>query len=305
VKSRGILFSTAHVILYRVVIPFSIRCGPLDNILRKSYKKLSRETFPVRGFVPPLLCDGLTIYFNPDRSSFTVRGLLEGTYERGTAALIRRMMHQSKTFIDLGANIGYFSLVAAQAMEMDGMIYSFEPDPDTYALLVRNIAANDFHNRIEAIPTAIADQKGTFTFHQYLSDAGSSSLILRELPIKDSIEVGVTTLDLWAEERGWPDIDFVKMDIEGAEISALRGMHEVSKRNDGLKLIIEFNAEALESASKNNEELFSILRSLGFAKFSVIKEHSMTSLGAEHDWKILVRRARWEPVNLFCEKQSK
>ena len=284
------------------MIPISIRNGPLDQLLRGIYKKASSDSIRVGGFLPPLHADELIIYFNPNRPSFTVRGLVMGTYERGTVKLIRRIMSQDMTLVDLGANIGYFSLIAAQAIVTNGKIYAFEPDPDTYAILERNIVVNGFQNLIEAMPAAIADQEGTFTFHQYANDAGSSSLILRELPIGNSIEVGVTTLDLWAQARSWPNIDIVKMDIEGAEVAALNGMQEISNRNKSLKLIVEFNAEALESASRGHEELFSVLRFLGFTKFSIINDRSLRLLSIERDWKRLFRRTRWEPVNLYCEK---
>jgi FkbM family methyltransferase len=266
------------------------------------YKRLASDTIPVGELHPPIHSEDLIIFFDPNRSSFTVRGLVTGTYERGTVALIRRIMGQDMTLVDLGANIGYFSLVAAQTMGGAGRVYSFEPDPDTYNILERNVTANGFDNVIEAISAAIADHEGTATFHQYVNDAGSSSLTLRELPIRDSIMVEVTTLDLWAEARGWPDIDIVKMDIEGAEVAALNGMREVSSKNEGLRLIIEFNAEALGSASSGHEELFASLRELGFKKLFVINDRSLKMFSLERGTKRLLRRARWEPVNLYCEK---
>jgi FkbM family methyltransferase len=225
-----------------------------------------------------------------------------GTYEAGTVTLIRDIMHQEMTMVDLGANVGYFSLIAAQAIAGRGKIYAFEPDPDTRDTLEKNIAVNNFHTVIEVLPAAISDREGTFSFHQYSNDAGSSSLILRELPVQESIEVSVTTLDIWASSRGWPKIDVIKMDIEGAEVAALAGMKGVSERNKALKLILEFNADALASASSGHEEFFRSLQSLGFNKLSVINDHGLRALRIDRNIKILVRRARWEPINLYCEK---
>ena len=284
------------------MIPVSIRSGPLDPILRGIYKRASRNDTGLRAFVSPLRSDGLVIHFNPDRSAFTVRGLVMGTYERGTVAVVRRLMGQGKTFVDLGANIGYFSLIAARAATAQGRVFAFEPDPDTFSILERNIVANDLQAPIEAMQLAIADQEGRSTFHQYSNDAGSSSLIRRELPIEDSIDVAVTTLDQWSKTRNWPKMDVVKMDIEGAEVAALMGMREVSERNRALKLLIEFNSAALKSASSNREEFFSVLRSLGFSRFSIINDRSLGPLRSERAWKRLFRRALWEPVNLLCEK---
>lgn len=301
-KPREILFKSAYVVLYKIVIPVSIRSGPFDSILRGIYRKISGSTFAVDGFAPPLSVDNLTIFFNPERPSYTVRGLLMGTYELGTVKLLRSIMGRDTTLVDLGANIGYFSLIAARGISGNGKVYAFEPDPDTFSILQKNIDANRFLKLIEAIPTAIADREGTSTFHQYVNDAGSSSLVRRELHVRESIEVHVTTLDLWAESLGWPKIDVIKMDIEGAEVAALSGMHEVSRRNENLKLILEFNADALTSASSNHEEFFAHLRSLGFTRLSVVDEHGLKEMNLERDRNRLVRRARWEPINIYCEK---
>jgi FkbM family methyltransferase len=302
VKPREFVFKSAHTVLYKVVIPISIRSGPFDAMLRGLYRKISASTFAVDGFTPPLHVDNLTVFFNPERPSYTVRGLLMGTYEVGTVALLRDIMTGDKTLVDLGANVGYFSLIAAQGISGNGRVFAFEPDPDTFCVLEKNISANNFEQRVAAIATAIADREGTSTFHQYVNDAGSSSLVRRELQVRESIEVHVTTLDVWAASQGWPKIDVIKMDIEGAEVAALAGMHEVSQRNEALKLILEFNADALASASSDHGAFFAALRNLGFTHFSVINEHGLKPISLEREKNRLVRRARWEPINIYCEK---
>jgi FkbM family methyltransferase len=79
------------------------------------------------------------------------------------------------TVVDIGANIGYYSLIAAEPIGTDGKVYAFEPDPDNYALLVRNVELNGYRN-VETVEKAVSSESGFVTLYIDRSNFGNRSL---------------------------------------------------------------------------------------------------------------------------------
>jgi hypothetical protein len=111
-----------------------------------------------------------------------------------------------------------------------------------------------------------------------------------------------TTLDEFFDSRGWPPIDIIKMDIEGAEKFALLGMKELVRRNPRLKLIMEFELRSISAAGETPLSLVETLLELGFGKFSMLDGSKASSLNLPRDLGRLIRNARRHLyVNLLCE----
>lgn len=299
---RRVLFRSLHRAVYGVVIPALSRSGPFEPTAHRLYRLATQRPPRIDGLPCPLTVDGLSIWYGQDRPSFTVRGLAMGTYERATAALVRTTLRERMTVLDLGAHIGYYSVLSASLVGPGGAVWSFEPDPENRAMLERNIVANGLGDRIHVVPQAVGAAPGYARLYQSRTDAGSSSLMARESTGAGAVRVSVTTLDGWAESQGWPSVDVVKMDIEGAEPAALEGMTELSRRNPGLVMVVEFNAEALEAGGVPPEEFFSALRDRGFTRTAVIGERGLRPVRGDAEIRALSRTSRWVPVNLFCQR---
>lgn len=201
----------------------------------------------------------------------SARSYATHSYEPAVTTLFRRIVGKGATVVDLGANVGYYTLLASQLTGPSGQVYAFEPVPSNYAYLVRNISANGCLN-VRGVGKAVSNRMGTASF--ILDDWGAEGSLSATEPADDagSIAVQTVTLDDFFAHEGWPSVDLVKMDIEGAESAALDGMRELSLRNPALQLIMESNPGALRRAGGTVEALGTALQRLGFSHGYVIEQ---------------------------------
>jgi FkbM family methyltransferase len=206
------------------------------------------------------------------------------------------------TVVDVGAHVGYFSLLAARQVGPTGKVFSFEPDPINFELLERNINLNGYTN-ITAVNAAVADAVGSRTLFQTTLDSGRHSTYHHGLPESGSVEVDTWTLDAFIETKDWPVIDLVKVDVEGAEVDVLNGMAGLCERMPNIRLIIEFNPALLESAGVESFAFLERLASLGFNVTCINEQQGVIPL-EEPSIKDLVTGLLRDgsSVNLYCSK---
>jgi FkbM family methyltransferase len=231
----------------------------------------------------------------------TVRNLLSMFFEPETTRVFLDLLKPGQTFVDVGAHIGYYTLLAARLVGPDGRVYAFEPAPANLALLMKNIHANGYSDRVTVIPKAVRDEPRRVKL--FLNpDDGCTNSVFTILPASgESVDVEATTLDEVFEKAGWPAIHTMKMDIEGSETAALEGMRGVSVRNPKLSLIIEFCPKNLLAANVTSEEFFDALRMLGFVSISVIAR-SLVPVESPAEILRVAPKAGRSYVNLLCEK---
>jgi FkbM family methyltransferase len=138
-------------------------------------------------------------------------------------------------------------LLAARRVGPEGKVYAFEPEPANYSLLVKNAASNGYEN-IVAVRKAVPNRVGSLTLYLTSLDNGRHSTYRHPLAQSGSEVVETTTLDAFLESEGWPRVDLVKVDVEGAEMDVLAGMEQILQRSDQLQLIVELNPCLLRDA---------------------------------------------------------
>jgi FkbM family methyltransferase len=235
-------------------------------------------------------------------SSCYYPAFLTGSYEAGTTYVFSKVIHRGMTVVDLGAGVGYYTLLAAKAVGTQGTVYAFEPDPVNYSFLLRNVKVNGYHN-VVAQQKAVSNTIGYVKL--FLDDRYSGhSLYFRNGLSKRALTVETTTLDAFFKEKGWPRVDVVKMDIEGAEKFALEGMQKLSERNETLKLFIEFAPPCQRAAGVKDEDFFTTLLTLGFGRILAIKDDPVQLMRVKipEDIPRLRSMAGSSCINLFCEK---
>lgn len=217
---------------------------------------------------------------------------LKGVYEPATTAVFRETLKPGMTVVDVGANVGYYTLLAAGLVGEKGRVYAFEPEPENYALLVKNVQANGYRN-VVCLRQAVSDQSGQVPFFlSWGSEAHSLSADIASS--RRSIQVEATSLDEFFRKEGWPPVGLIKMDIEGAESLALDGMKELIKRSKNLRLITEYSQETTRLARVAPSSIPGRLQGMGF-KVRVIDE--VNWLQPRHMFKILPHYQ-----NLLCER---
>jgi FkbM family methyltransferase len=186
-----------------------------------------------------------------------------GVIERECTRLIEREVHfePGDVLVDAGANVGWYALVLDR-LAPDGVdIYAFEPDPSNYELLEFNIALNDAA-RIHPVRSALAETPGSHTLYLYSQkNRGRHSM----LPINDGQRIGVHSVSLdefWQREdltRRRPG--FIKMDIEGYELFALRGARNTLIRCPAV--LIEYSPNYMVKAGVHPSDLYDVLAGAG------------------------------------------
>jgi FkbM family methyltransferase len=204
------------------------------------------------------------------------------------------------SFVDVGAHIGYFTVLAARSVGPGGKGWSFEAMPQSHSLLARNLCENGVSGVVEAIPKAVTDRVGYARVYPHRIYLSRSSLYVNDdMKIEEGILVETTSLDVFFEERGWPGVDLIKMDIEGSELKAIKGMRELVGRNRNVRLIVEFNPSTMGAAGVEAMEFIALLGDIGFRRLVALGCSKELRFPEDLDW--LQEYARTSDGNLLCE----
>lgn len=233
--------------------------------------------------------------------SENLQAMVFETYEEDTVGLFRKICRPGMGVVDVGANIGLYTLLAAEQVGSEGIVYAFEPEPEVYTVLLENIRLNGYQNIVKACPMAASNVRGSVNLFRGTKDIGESSFYIdRRVSPEDSLLVETIKLDEFFGTESWPSVDIIKMDIEGAESLALAGMKELVRRNPELKLIIEFSPVNQTKAGLPAVELLESLLSLGFRRFWAIKG-TLHPIRIPEDIRRLIRLSGVSSINLLCE----
>jgi len=224
-------------------------------------------------------------------------------YEVGTTRLLERAIKPGMVVVDVGAHVGYFSLLAARQVGPQGKVYSFEPDPINYRLLQQNINANGYQN-ITATQKAVSKALGTAQLILSSRDNGTHSLYGQDGGDAGTATVCLVSLDEFLAEENWPKIDLIKMDVEGAEMDALEGMRRLLRESSGLQLVMEFNPALLRNASVDPLEFLAKPAEWGFDVSIIGDQEGTTPLDESNASSLTKALLKSESsVNLYCLKK--
>jgi FkbM family methyltransferase len=186
-----------------------------------------------------------------------------GVMEPGLTKYFCTLVKPGTVVVDVGANVGIYTLLAAKLLEGTGKIYSFEPTPRIYEILRDNVQVNSFLELgiVQLHQVAVTDRSGKARLSIFNNDSGHNTLF-RDGKADDEIDVATTSLDeiLATQER----VDIVKIDAEGAEPLIVRGMQQVIKRNPKIRILLEFAPVHLKRAGSSPLEVLDEFASFGF-----------------------------------------
>jgi FkbM family methyltransferase len=195
-----------------------------------------------------------------------------GTYEPSATQLFTQIIRSGDTVIDGGANIGYFTLLAAKLVGNDGAVHSFEPIPETYSALQANVALNQFSS-VHANCEALSDHSGTLEFEVPLDASTGRALGWAATQVLmgrgPTVSVAARTLDEYAASEGIDRIRLVKLDLEGGELAAVDGMQRLLGAGRVDYLITEVNSFLLDPLGVPHDALRTTLAGLGYRCFQI------------------------------------
>ena len=208
--------------------------------------------------------EGFLVHVDPTDYAVGHTISLTGTYEPEVTATVRSLLRPGATFVDAGANVGWFSLLAARLVGPSGRVLAVDPNPLNCDRARRGAKDNGFEN-VDVFAVALSDRTGVVA----LETDGSNGRIVPvdgppPQPVKANFVVAARTLDSLLNDAGVTHVDVVKLDVEGAEPLVLAGAAEMLAR-DRPVLVSEFYPLALDSAPWGGAEAYlAQLRQLGY-----------------------------------------
>lgn len=281
------------------------------NLYRKSIQKMSRG----RGLgKKPLIKNILKNIEGNLKTEFTeVQGSkmfldpgdsldlsINGVYGELDTKIVREQIKEGDIVVDVGANIGYYTLIFAQLVGKSGKVIAFEPEPKNFEILKKNIAINNYDNVI--VEQKIVSEK-CGSMKLYVSDSDIVGHRIQQMgDLEHFVEVESVTLDDYMKKLNLDEkVNFIKIDVEGAEPNVLEGSKEILEKNDHLKIFTEFNREVVKNYGTDPKKMIDLLYEKGFEIYLPnYKENKINLTNANE--LLTSKETLLENINLLCKK---
>ncbi len=235
----------------------------------------------IRMFWPPEKCRAMAprlmslrgepLFFADPRTPLGWHVLFFGTYEPELRSFLNSFLQPGYVAIDVGANVGWHTLLMAMKVGRNGRIVAFEPNPSVRKALIRHLELNRF-SQVRVLPYALSDEESRVKFFgPPADDPGNGDGFIVHDPSSVSgslIEVEARALDRLLPNLDIERLDFVKMDIEGFEYRALLGMAATIEQF-GPVITFEFNASYLDRCEATPETLGKLIAKHGYQTFVI------------------------------------
>lgn len=227
--------------------------------------RLIYRTFGPKG-ITLITCQGSKMYVNANLGYGGLGPILliNGVYEGYETELFKKLVKPGMVVIDVGANIGYYSLIAAKLVGRHGRVYAFEPELTNYDLLVKSVKSNVYDN-VTAIQKAVSNKQGRVKLFVDKVSPVHPSLSEVNIDYKAGfVEVETITLDSFFDDFVKNSkVDLIKMDTQGAEGLVIEGAERILSTNN-LTIIMEFWPYGLSNLGTDPSRLLHKLQSCGF-----------------------------------------
>jgi FkbM family methyltransferase len=254
-----------------------------------NYRALTRTTFAHK------------MYLDTRDIILTPHLLLDGYWETWITKALLRELRSGMNIVEIGSNVGYYSLIISSKIGDTGRLFAFEANPDTYQILRDNIEINGFNTRVTAEKKAVIDKVEKIAFQKLTKNLSTSSIVeysklnqySEELEI---IKVDATSLDQYFNNKDIK-IDLIKMDAEGSEPRIFEGMKNLIINNANLTIICEFNPPLISATSVDPQKFLEKIQSYGF----ILKYIDIDSIPKEAPIEKLLQLG---VVDLYLKKDS-
>ncbi len=250
--------------------------------LQVEWMKARQTTYVGSGVAVTYLEDETPIYVNSHDFGGSVIELINGgRYEPNNLEVLFSFLRPESVFLDIGANVGFFSLQVAKRLKKPGRVISFEPHPDLFHLLCTSAFLNGLSSAdgkagiINVLNIGASDQRRAVTFNYPVGHLGGGTLMNVGDRPHTTVPAHVYPLDKVLPR----DLicDLVKIDVEGHELNVLRGMQGILQRSPDIKIIFE----KLGVGDGDEREVGAFLQKLGFNLFQIDPDARLAPLDEE------------------------
>jgi len=222
-------------------------------------------------------------------------------YEPYETQLVSSKIKQGDVVLDIGANIGYYTLIFAKLVGQNGKVFAFEPEPANFRVLEKNVSVNGYSNVIPE-QKAVSNRNEKKKLYLNKQNAGMHTIYKSKNANLGSVEIETVSLDnYFSNYRG--KIDFIKTDIEGSEYTALEGMQTILKRQNNIKLLVAFDSSSIREYGYKPEQYIDLLMSNGFRVYFANSRTKDLEVVNPANLQHLIEMAGKLELNLLCEKE--
>jgi len=242
----------------------------------------------------PALSRPLQLYVHGEQDRFVSRRLREhGIWEPYETSLVLTLLRPGDVFIDVGANVGYFSVVAASVVGAQGAVFAFEPDPDNCRLLRANAKLNELDDRITVVEAALSDAAGPGELFLSADNLGDHQVYAGN-ESRSSVPIALLDGGKYLAGR-LQRIDLLKVDTQGSEYQVMAGLAPLLT---GLarppRIIIELTPHSLRQAGASGRALIELLATLGQPMWII--DHIEGRLAASSAEELALWCDNWDAV---------
>jgi len=280
IKTKGLYFSIIHR-LYKIPLPKNILI-PLINILRPNFT----------------LIDNFKLYIDKSDRIVSEKLLVYKKWEEYETKIFKENLKTGDTVLDIGAHIGYYTLIASNKVGKRGKVYAFEPDPKNFKLLKKNISENGCSN-VALINSAVTLKGGQIKLFLNKENKGDH----RAYDSKDGREsISINSMKLDEYFKNNKKVDVIKMDIQGGEFKALKGGLNLLSHNKRIKIFSEFWPMGLRLNNDSPKEYLNLLIKNKFKIFQISEEKEKLIPVKTIQLLSLFSKDDSRDTNLFCKK---
>ena len=238
-------------------------------------RKLANAT--LRALIPSELHFGASVVVPNPRDPVVSGALTLRVYERPETRFFRCVCRPGQTFVDIGANVGYYTALAIPALGPTGRIVAFEPDTETFSFLKRTIAANTGAS-VTTIQRAASDKGGSATLFISRDNRGDNRLYDNDLAC-ESIAIETVPADDALDELGITSVDLIKIDVQGYEAAVYRGLERTLRTSAGVIMLSEFWPDGLSRAGSEPPKVLAYLADMGLKLHELLPTGKVCALG--------------------------
>jgi len=260
---------------------------PKAGLWRRLGRAWSGQAAPPNAFLGDhtalTLLDGLMMFVDTRGIDVTPSLLMRGVWEPEATALFQRLIRPGDTVLDLGAHLGVYALLAARGVGPGGQVHAFEPNARYADLATRSLSVNGFagHARVHELALGEAEGQAELVFSWAWGGGGHVAIDRAEAkPEQERQPCRVIALDEMFSDPEFR-VDVVKMDIEGAEGRALRGMWRLLERSPNARVMFEFAPGLIAMHGVGAAEMIHLLSELGFRFWEIGAQSQLRALEAE------------------------
>lgn len=246
--------------LYRGTFISALRHQP-EKYLRKRWEKFLNGN---KESVVFILKGGIKIKLYKD--SQLSQYIFQKRYEKEEILFISEYLKKDDYFIDIGTNIGLFSLIGSKKVKQNGKIFSYEPTLKNFERLQENIKLNKIKN-IETIKKAVSDENGFLDINVSLEGYDAWNSFAKPFWWKNYTTERVETIildDIFGQNIDCKKVKLIKIDVEGWELFVIKGGEKYLSLKDAPTLIIEFVEENTRNAGYGTKEVYKLLIKYGY-----------------------------------------